>query len=167
MLDFFHKSATMTKKVTGVAKLKGAPVVHSRTPPHGVGKLRKIATFYNDKDAIKTVLLEVADTPESRRTGLMGRKKLSPICGMLFEGLSGGGYFWMKNCHIPLDVIFLDKQHAITKLYTMSVDDGDEHYNYDAGDVAAIELPEGFCKQWGLYRGGCTVEIRDIPGKDR
>ena len=128
MIDFFHKGAEMTKKVSGIAKIKGAPTVNSRP----ARKISKIAEFMDEEDVVAKVLLEVASTPEERRRGLMGRESLPSVCGMLFEGLSGGGYFWMKNCLIPLDVVFLDKDGVVTKTYTMPVDkEGTKHYDYD------------------------------------
>ena len=133
MIDFFHKGAEMTKKVSGIAKIKGAPTVNSRP----ARKISKIAEFMDEEDVVARVLLEVASTPDERRRGLMGRENLPSVCGMLFEGLSGGGYFWMKNCLIPLDVVFLNKKGTITKTYTMPVDkDGTKHYDYDEDDAS-------------------------------
>jgi hypothetical protein len=50
--------------------------------------------------------LEIMKTPNQRNKGMMGRKSLNG--GMLFlfpdiQELS----FWMKNCLIPLDIIFM------------------------------------------------------------
>ena len=163
MIDFFHKGAEMTKKVTGIAKMKGAPVVNSRP----ARKISKIAEFMDEEDVVTRVLLEVASTPDERRRGLMGRESLPSVCGMLFEGLSGGGYFWMKDCLIPLDVVFLNKSGAITRIYTMPVDKaGTKHYDYDENDASAIELQEGFCKKHGIVKG-LKVDISDISGKGK
>lgn len=160
MIDFF-KGASMTKKITGIAKLKGAPVVNSRPLP----RISKISRFYDDDELSATVLLEVASTPDERQQGLMGRDSLSSMCGMLFENLAGGGYFWMKNCLIPLDIVFLDKDGIVTKVYTMPVDkEGEKHYDYDDDDTSAIELHEGFCSRHGITEG-TKVMISDI-GKD-
>lgn len=158
MIDFFHKGAAMTKKITGIAKLKGAPVVNSRP----LRKFKKIATFYRGEENITSILLEIADTEESRRQGLMGRKDLPAICGMLFEGLHDGGYFWMKDCLVPIDVIFFDNLGNVTKTYSMPVDKtGSKHYHYDDDDVTAIEVAEGFVDKWGLT-DECRVEIRSL-----
>lgn len=147
MIDFFHKNAAASEKATK-------------------GKITHVAQFLDEEDTITSILLEVADTPEARRRGLMGRDELLPICGMLFEGLSGGGYFWMKNCLIPLDVAFMNKDGTITKVYTMPVDkDGDKHYEYDEDDVSAIEVPKGFFKKWGIVRG-FKVRIAKLSGKE-
>lgn len=163
MIDFF-KEATMTKKVTGIAKIKGAPAVNAR-PLSTLRKIKKIATINDEEDDITSILLEVASTPYERKKGLMGRSDLPAVCGMLFENLSGGGYFWMKNCLIPLDVMFIDKDGFITKTYSMPVDkEGKEHYDYDESDVSAIEVQEGFCKKHGIAQG-FKVKISNIGGE--
>lgn len=149
MIDFFSKGASMTKRITGTAKLKGVPVVHARPPR----RITHIAEILDEEDAIVDILLEVASTPEERKQGLMNRKELPAICGMLFKGLSGGGTFWMKNCLIPLDIMFLNKDGFITKIYTMPADDGKERYQYDDKDVSAIEVNSDFCKKHGIATG--------------
>lgn len=149
MIDFFHKGASMTKRISGVAKIKGAPVVKSRP----IRKISRIGTFFDEEDAIKSILLEVADTPDAMQHGLMGRKSLPSVCGMLFEGLSGGGYFWMKNCLIPLDIAFMDKNGIITKICTMEADGGKEHYGYDENVSSAVETSKGFFKKNGIVEG--------------
>lgn len=154
VIDFFHKGASMTKKVTGKARMvdmKSLPDIRSK-PFH---KITRIGTFENGDGPVVSVLLEVADSPEARGKGLMGRteKDFPAICGMLFEGLSGGGYFWMKNCLIPLDIAFLSKEGRVTKMYTMPVDkNGEQHYEYGPDDVAAVETNGGFLKKWGISR---------------
>ncbi|MBQ3342390.1 MAG: DUF192 domain-containing protein [Kiritimatiellae bacterium] len=158
MIDFFHKGASMTKRITGVAKLKGAPVVNARP----LRKITRVGTFYDEEDAIQSVLLEVADTPETRKAGLMGRDNVPEIYGMLFEGLSGGGFFWMKNCLVPIDVAFLDKDGFVCQTYAMKVDkEGNEHYDYGDDVVAAVELHGGFLKKFGIVNG-FTFETREL-----
>lgn len=162
MIDFFHKSASMTKRISGIAKLKGAPTVHARHPR----RITRIAEINDEEDTVKHLLLEVSSTAAERQHGLMGRKSLPSICGMLFEGLSGGGYFWMKNCLIPLDIIFMNKSGCITKVYSMPADDGKKHYDYDDDDVSAIEMQYGLCKSLGIVPG-FNVIITDIAAKDK
>lgn len=52
--------------------------------------------------------VEVASTPETRATGLMGRTRLGPRAGMLFlfPGPPARRSFWMKDTLIPLDIVF-------------------------------------------------------------
>ena len=149
MIDFFHKGAAMTKRISGVAKIKGAPEVKSRP----LRKISRIGIFKDEEDDVASILLEVADTPEARQHGLMGRKSLPSVCGMLFEGLSGGGYFWMKNCLIPLDIAFMNKEGTIVKICSMKADNGEEHYEYDENVASAVETSKGFFKKNGIVAG--------------
>src|SRR5438477_523722 len=50
--------------------------------------------------------LEVADTPKKQQLGLMHRKSMPADHGMLFVFPDEGERnFWMKNTHIPLEII--------------------------------------------------------------
>jgi len=58
--------------------------------------------------------LEIADTPESRKQGLMNRDSLDSGHGMLFifEGESRYS-IWMKNMKFSIDILWLDKDLKI------------------------------------------------------
>ena len=58
--------------------------------------------------------LELADTPELREKGLMGRSSLDAGHGMLFlYPESQDLWFWMKNTTVPLTALGLDRQCRI------------------------------------------------------
>ncbi|MEW6364243.1 MAG: DUF192 domain-containing protein [Acidobacteriota bacterium] len=63
------------------------------------------------------ILAQLADTPEKRAFGLMYRKTLPADQGMLFvfEASDTHG-FWMKNCEIPLDIVWLNGRKQIVHL---------------------------------------------------
>ncbi len=63
------------------------------------------------------VCAEEARIPEERRDGLMYRESLCDQCGMLFfyESDTQGG-FWMKNCEISLDIVFIDSDGKIVDI---------------------------------------------------
>ena len=60
------------------------------------------------------IMAEVADTPPIRLLGLMFRDQLPLNSGMLFifEDADYHG-IWMKNCRIPLDILWLDKTRRV------------------------------------------------------
>lgn len=62
----------------------------------------------------KKILVEVADTPQKREKGLMGRKSLPENQGMLFIFENPDYYpFWMKNTFIPLDFIWIKDNQIV------------------------------------------------------
>lgn len=141
-------NANMTKKVptTGVMSDK-TPDLFLRHET--ASRFRGFATF--DTGNGISVLLEVADTPELKAKGLSGRDTMLPCCGMVFTELTGGA-FWMKGCKVPLDIVFLDKNDEITRIYSMPVDGGVKKYYYD-DEPTAIELPAGFCENYNIGVG--------------
>lgn len=63
------------------------------------------------------VTLEIADTEAKRNRGLMFRDSLAETAGMLFVFDEPGAYaFWMQNCRIALDIIWLDSKFRIASM---------------------------------------------------
>lgn len=62
-------------------------------------------------------ILEIADTIETRKTGLMHRETLEPRKGMLFIFEKEGKYpIWMKNMNFSLDILWLDKELKVVHI---------------------------------------------------
>lgn len=63
------------------------------------------------------VQVEIAADDETRAQGLMYRDRLPESSGMIFIFPQAGEYpFWMKNCLISLDMIWLDASHKIVHI---------------------------------------------------
>jgi len=62
--------------------------------------------------------VEVADTDEKWTTGLMYREYIADDFGMLFVSRDEEYHsFWMKNCKIHLDIIFLDRNKQVINIH--------------------------------------------------
>jgi len=58
--------------------------------------------------------VEIADSDEERRIGLMFRESLGLDNGMLFIFEEERNYlFWMKDTFIPLDIIWINKEREV------------------------------------------------------
>jgi uncharacterized protein len=111
----------ITFGIIGLLLLSYAPLVISAPPfqtkdastrsiadlqPTPVGQ--KLPVSAQVKINGRTILLEVARTPQQQEIGLMYRTELAADRGMLFVFLPPRPVnFWMKNTLIPLDMIFV------------------------------------------------------------
>ncbi|MEM7565302.1 MAG: DUF192 domain-containing protein [Pseudomonadota bacterium] len=61
--------------------------------------------------------VEIADSVEKRRLGLMHRQKLEDNHGMLLVYPNNGDHrIWMKNMLIPLTVIWINNQFSVVEI---------------------------------------------------
>ncbi len=58
-------------------------------------------------------MAEVADTPSSRRRGLLGRDGLAPGTGLLIRPCSSIHTWFMR---FPIDAVFLDRDGRVVKI---------------------------------------------------
>ena len=67
-----------------------------------------------------TLYVELANTPQTRRQGLMFRDELQKNYGMLFV-FDDENYrsFWMKNTKIPLSIAYIKTNGQITDILNM------------------------------------------------
>jgi uncharacterized membrane protein (UPF0127 family) len=82
----------------------------------------------------------------------MGRDSLDG--GMLFPFDSvGERSFWMKDCNIPLDILFIvgDKVNNVSRDCQPCTTDECEHHTGIADSV--LELPGGYCDDNGVGVG--------------
>ena len=99
----------------------------------------------NNKFVVKTMI-----TPKDKSAGMMGKKFTSPNQGMLFLMDDTDHCFWMKNCVIPLDIIFI-KDGVISNIHhncppCKSKDCG----NYCGEGDMILEVKGGTCKRLGI-----------------
>jgi uncharacterized membrane protein (UPF0127 family) len=100
--------------------------------------------------------VELAESDEERRRGLMGRTSLPVDAGMIF--LFGGehrGGLWMKDTPIPLSAAFLDRDGRVLRILEMPPCEADPCPVYDpgVGYVAAVEVNRGAFERLGVAVG--------------
>lgn len=108
------------------------------------------------------VRVEIADTPEERQTGLMGRTALAEDAGMLFvfdeeQPLS----FWMRDTLIPLSIAYINAEGRIVDIQDMQPLDETPHPSAEPA-LYALEVNQGFFLERGVMVGD-TVEL---PGQE-
>lgn len=113
-------------------------------------------TFTAPDGTVKAAaVLEIADTPETRRIGLSKRASLPDGHGMFFDT---AGSYWMKDVEFPLDLTFISKAGEVVETLQMPVDKGGVfHYSPSLANLAkvahAVELPMGFMAAHGIVPG--------------
>jgi uncharacterized protein len=104
----------------------------------------------------KEIAVEIADSPDERARGLMGRTSLPEDAGMIFvyPEPSEGGY-WMKNTLIPLSIAFYDVGGEILRILDMEPCRSDPCPVYDPGVryAGALEVNQGAFERWGVREG--------------
>ncbi len=112
--------------------------------------------------------LELAIDEAARERGLMHRGSIDEHGGMLFifpDGKVAQQSFWMKNCLVDIDIMYLDRNGRVTATHRMKAqppqqrDESDDAYEarmrqylYPSGYPAqfAIELRSGWLDQLNL-----------------
>jgi hypothetical protein len=105
---------------------------------------------------IVDLAVEIADTPEERATGLMGREDLAPYDGMAFVWTeSTTATFWMKDTLIPLSIAFWDGDGRIAVILDMEPCEAEPCPWYDAGRtyLGAVEVDQGLFEERGIAVG--------------
>jgi uncharacterized membrane protein (UPF0127 family) len=97
--------------------------------------------------------VEIADTLESRTTGLMFREDLPENAGMLFVfDEEAPRAFYMKNTSIPLSIAYIDSRFVIREIHDMEPFSLESIFSrYPA--MYALEVNQGAFQRWGIEPG--------------
>ena len=114
-----------------------------------------IYTYINEHIFKTKVLRE----PEEIRLGMMG-KKFTRFDAALFVMNQEESSFWMKNCIIPLDVVFINNKGIITKIYHSCPPCNKEPCeSYIGKGEFVLELEGGTCKKLNIKQNAKVVFI--------
>ncbi|MEL7098947.1 MAG: DUF192 domain-containing protein [Pseudomonadota bacterium] len=106
--------------------------------------------------------VEIADTPEAQRRGLMFRDSMALSRGMLFTyDRPRRMSFWMRNTRIELDILFIDAQGIVQRIHH-EAQPFDETVIDGGRGIAALEINGGLAKRMGIVEGS-EVQHPHIP----
>ena len=121
--------------------------------------MRQSVTLFSDQGSVR-VSVEIADTLEERKLGLMHRESLDENKGMLFifeDELPRT--FWMKNTLIPLDIIFISEDLEIINIKQAEpcINDHCRVYSSEGNAKYVLEVNRGFSERNGINSGNKLV----------
>lgn len=99
------------------------------------------------------ITAELANTPQTRQTGLMHRQRMAEHHGMVFVfEFDAAHCMWMRNTLLPLSVAFLDGDGTILNVEDMAPQ---TETNHCAAQPAryALEMNQGWFAQRGIGSG--------------
>ena len=141
--------------------LLSACTCHNQTqqvnqPPAFIHKDGTLDFVHFDKSIKASIAIEIADTPETRMKGLMGRSALDDSSGMLFvfERLEPQK-FWMKNTPVPLDIIFVGGDGCIVNIVESTTPMSNRSYRSKGPIKYVVEVRAGFAKRFQLDTDTC------------
>jgi hypothetical protein len=102
-------------------------------------------------DTLRTIDIEIADTPSERKTGLMRRRSLGYNRGMLFifDSVEKGS-MWMKNTPLPLDIVFVAPDSQVINIARRTTPLSTDPIEPAAPRKYVVEVRAGFASRYGL-----------------
>jgi len=112
-------------------------------------------TFYDQEgNLVTTIEIEIANSVASRTQGLMFRPVMEQNRGMLFIfDRTHNIEMWMRNTHIPLDMIFVRIDRTIAHIDTYTVPFTDDPIASPEPVLYVIEVNAGFVERYGIQQG--------------
>jgi len=148
-LSLFREASMRAARVAVVATLVCLAATLSNAAPKWA-----VAVFPSGEE----FSMEIAADDDSRAHGYMFRETIDPNEGMLFIFDRSGTYpFWMKNCKIALDIIWLDDGLRVVDIAHDQKPCPTEGVCPSVGPLRAaryvIEVAAGTAKREGLKSG--------------
>lgn len=107
-----------------------------------------------EKDTIRLVEIEIAETDQRRTQGMMYRTSMSYDKAMLFiMEYERNQSFWMRNTKMSLDIIYINANKEIVTVYKHT-------QPYSVSPIPSfkkakyvVETAAGFCDKFGIKEG--------------
>ncbi len=107
-----------------------------------------------DEKPIVSIDIEIADDDSKREVGMMGRAVMEEHQGMLivFEQEFMAS-FWMKNCILSLDMVFINKSGEIVTICKNTTPFSEQAYAATEMTLFVLEVNAGFADKYGIKEG--------------
>lgn len=111
---------------------------------------------------LSRITIEIADNESEQSQGLMYRRSMADSCGMLFVfGAEEPRSFWMKNTHIPLDIIFADEGFRILNIVSGTVPFSEAPVPSSGPARYVVEVNAGYTAKYNI-KPGCKISYQLI-----
>jgi uncharacterized protein len=99
--------------------------------------------------------VEIASDDRERARGLMFRRTLPEMAGMIFvfPGAPEVHSFWMKNTLLPLDMLFIDEGGAVVGIVESAEPLTTHPRDVGRPSVRVLEVNGGWCRRHGVAPG--------------
>ena len=127
----------------------------STSPITPVFQKQGVCTITTPNNKLKVSIdIEIADDESKREVGMMGRSTMDEHQGMLFvlEEVQMAS-FWMKNCPLSLDMIFINKFGEIVSICKNTTPFSEQAYSATALTFFVLEVNAGFSDKYGITEG--------------
>ena len=114
----------------------------------------KLSFYSVNKEHLGDFRLEIADSSDEIRQGLMYRKEMPENFGMLFifPDLKPRS-FWMKNTYLELDMIFLNEKGEVLSIIPKAAPLSTDPRKSLEPAKYVVELLGGSSKKFGIEKG--------------
>lgn len=111
--------------------------------------------FTDQNESVKSIIdIEVADDFQKRATGLMFREKMEENQGMLFLfELEEPQSFWMRNTILSLDILYVNSQKEIVKIYKNARPYSDDGLPSIKPAKYVVEVIAGYTDKYKIVEG--------------
>lgn len=105
-------------------------------------------------DTLIEIVIELAIEPEEVQYGMMYRKSMGPLTGMLFfMGVEDLQSFWMKNTYVPLDIIYINNKKEVVSIQKNTKPLSEESLPSKWPASMVLEVTAGFSDEHGIGKG--------------
>jgi hypothetical protein len=112
-------------------------------------------SFINNKgEVLSTIDIELADNYYKRMQGLMYRKEMAENQGMFFIfEIEDEQSFWMKNTILSLDILYVNVNREIVKIYKNTKPFSTESLPSLKPALYVVEVNAGYTDKYGIKEG--------------